>query len=306
MIGDPQARTNLELLSSTARILITANCHAVSSKSSFMKQTPGPRNPTSFSNLAIYYDQLNIDIAMPMYSGNATPLNNQESLMNINCKGLQVSSCDWSFLGAGVSSLVDGVSGSGNSNLGLGVPDILVNTHSKSNGTVEDYESYISIQANSVQLNVDYNELTAYFVLYQTWAQDAVDQTSPLECSSLFSSPLMDRRRSDMFSLQMYDCYFESKKCFASSAYSCSSSCMKISMVLSNGSHVPSALPIACCPANTRQFVLSPQSHLHFDLLDKSGGVGTNKALELYLAREENGLFTVSINKISYCWFVII
>ena len=230
VIGDPLSQTNLHILSNNITVLFPANHHIVAVTDS-RHILSGKRDITKtpiLDSVILSIDSLKVNIDMPMYSGNDTPIIHQEFRLNVECCRLKVFSHAWSITGlTGLTGSIagpnTGSSNTGSSNTGLtvpntgltgssnihltgpstgfSVPNLAFDFRKKAKGTNDSNESHCHSQITQGVLTLDYNELLAYCKICSSWLGD--NTTLP------FHSTLDPLSSKQLLSLQLYSCSFE-------------------------------------------------------------------------------------------------
>ena len=251
VIGDPFARTNLEIFSNNIKILLTINRHILPQERSQQQHSDASIDGSCPSTVMVHegavmvsYENLRMKVSMPMYSGNDMPTAHQELDANINCSQIRIFS-HRSFLDD-----VTGLSGLTTSNgAGLCVPNLVLNFHNEAKGIAGNSEGSFRVQTANGVLNIDCNELATCYILYHSWSHSVLMHSL---ISSTHSAP-PPNLQSDSLSVQAFNCCFEFSRLPTETRYSFTLERLNVSLTSVS---LGITLPILCCQVDTGRLLV--------------------------------------------------
>lgn len=248
VIGDPTAKTHLKLKSDPVKIVFTSNQHLLpleppqhSDRSrAGHSMDKGTTSPSILSSCK----SVEISVTMAMYSGNDTPMANQEFRLNAKCHELQVK--------AHKGPVCKDVSGLSEITLSTdsdaSIPSLIL-THDKvSRGQDLHTDTRYQIHVPMSSICVDRSQLLTFCAMYLSWTHPPSHHLSCDQPSS--SNTVQDDLLRVLIQLKNID--FEMNCLSMETSYALSLQSVNVSLVKHSDQL---SLPVLLYPMNTKGFV---------------------------------------------------
>ena len=276
VIGDPLAKTDLHIVSNGMKLLLTVNCHIVSTDSNQLNSSSSRKEHQSvLDSLVLSYHSLDVCVCMPMYSGNDTPTCHQELCCKVSCEQLRIFSHRWSVSNVTCFSRLQ------KSKTGFTFTNLKLDISKKTKGVAGMNENCCLVQASRCLLDVNHNELLVYCMMYCSWVQSSSLQKLEL-------NPVPENLQSGVLSIEMFSSCFKLDFLPTSRKYCFSFHKLEVSFTPAN---LDLTSPVLHCTMDASKLVDCEGLELWEDNLPSPSG--DDLALQAHLAFEGEAIYLV-------------
>ena len=219
------------------------------------------------------YKELEVKVAMAMYSGNATVETPQQLSVNVKTNQLQINGCGW--LGRDIT----GLTGLNTGETGLDIPVLMLNIHKHTNGVIASDSSHLQVEATRIQLISTFDQCATLFVMYQSWIRNEREcpypsaNTSTSDAAKLVLTDLNIQIKGSANRNDINGVLRQVHACLV--AYPLNTQC--------------DVIPLIHCPADTKSYI-KEESLVAMETGHRHGDIKTEeRAVEMHIVVMENG-----------------
>ena len=163
VLGDPVAKTILNISSDTVLIHLPIKRHLPPSSHDFMDKS---RDTKPLPAVTLVVGGVGAEITMAMYSGNATPTHPQQLLMECNIEEMRV--CTGTMTNEGT----------GDEDQSILIPQLRLTVHNKTDGSLGN-SFYYQFNVPEGKCDVTFNNLCIFFTVTSSWLLSSLSPPHP-------------------------------------------------------------------------------------------------------------------------------